>query len=211
MFESNLNSLDFFERFRADEPDAQVALWKYGREHFIKLYRYMGFTDDEANDLWSETYVNLLETKCATYNSTKAPFRIWLKVVAKRAGLYRLRERAQHPEISLDACLDIPSNEIFVEENRSGKSKSQIRVRRATASLRQNDQTILWERFVEKLTFDLIAEQFGISESAARMRVSRGLERLRQKLERLCSRELPRRTKRTRRGNPPRAAPARNY
>jgi RNA polymerase sigma-70 factor (ECF subfamily) len=209
MVDAHLNFVDFFERFSAGEDDALLALWEYALKHFIPHYRSMKFTREEAEDLCSETYIKLVETKCATYNATKAPFPIWLKVVAKRAGLYRLRERARHPEISLDACLDIPSNELFVEEDMSGKSKSQIRVRRAAASLSQNDQTIIWDRFVEKLTFDLIAERLGISESAARMRASRGLNRLRQKLERF-PRELPGRTRRTRRGNPPRAAPTRN-
>lgn len=195
MLDTTLNSPDFITRFRAGDHHAQVGLWVYGRNSFIKLYRYMGFTREEADDLWSETYINLLETKCATYNPKKAPFPLWLKVVARRTGLYRLRERARHPEISLDACLDIPSNEIFVEENMSGGSDSQIRVTRATASLRKNDRTIIWERFVDQLPFDVIAESHGITQSAARMRTSRGLHRLRQRLERLCSSELPRRTR----------------
>jgi RNA polymerase sigma factor (sigma-70 family) len=208
MFDINLDSPDFIEYFSAGDHDAWVALWEYGRKRFIPLFRHMGFSNDDANDLWSEIYINLIETKCVTYHAGKAPFPTWLKVVVKRAGYYRLRERARHPEIPLDARLDLPCDDIFAEKNMSGRSESQIQVRRAAASLSKNDRTIIWDRIVEKQGFDLIVERHGISESTARMRVSRGLDRLRQKLERLCSRELPRRTKRTRRGNPPRAAPA---
>jgi DNA-directed RNA polymerase specialized sigma24 family protein len=110
----------------------------------------MGFSDDDANDLWSEIYINLIETKCVTYHAGKGLFPIWLKVVVKRAAYYRLRERARHPEIPLDDRLDMPCDDIFAEKNMSGRSKSQIQVRRATASLSKNDRTIIWDRIVEK-------------------------------------------------------------
>jgi RNA polymerase sigma factor (sigma-70 family) len=213
MFDVTINSPDFVECIKAEEHKARVILWEYCRLRFIKFYQHLGFTIDEAEDICSETYVKLLQTKCATYNPNKGPFPVWLRVVGKRAGLYRLRQRRKlaKREISLDACLDIPAKDIFVEENMSGWSESQIQVRRATASLRQNDRTIIWDRFVEKLTFDLIADKHGISESVARMRAFRARQRLRQTLERLSAHELPRRTRRIRRRDPPRVGPTGDY
>lgn len=185
----------------------EVILWEYGRGRFIKLFRYLGFTDDEAADLWTETYINLLISKCETYNPEKAPFTIWLRVVVKRVGLYHLRRRRRYSETSLEFCFHIPCDEVFPEKNMSGELEPEIWVNTA-ALLKSTDRLIIWERVVDRLSFDLLAESRGITPRAARMRFSRALARLRRAVEGLHPGELRRRTKRFRRRYSPRVAAA---
>jgi RNA polymerase sigma factor (sigma-70 family) len=207
MLEELLDRDDFAERFLAGDKDACEILWRYGIKHFIPYYCWLGFQYVEAEDLWSETYLDLCEHKCPSYDPSRGPFRPWFRMVAKRVGLYELRQRRRAPHISLDECEDIPSPDNRNEEKESGKSELVILVERARELLNEQQRSIISQRFDEDLSIDLIAEGRRISKPAASMRVWRGLQKLRQILEGLNCCELSRRRKKPGRRNPRRATP----
>jgi RNA polymerase sigma factor (sigma-70 family) len=196
MFDSILNSNNLHEGLRSGLDEAYVILWREGFKFLIPCYKALGFVD-EAEDLWSDTFIKLRERRYSTYNPQKSPFECWLKIVARSVAYDLMRKRERGREI-IEARLNLQCAEIGPDEKGSGSLELRKLVRRAEASLRPNDRIILSLRVIEGLSFELIAEKLGISESAAAMRAFRALERLWIEMERLSPRELPRRIKRPR-------------
>jgi RNA polymerase sigma factor (sigma-70 family) len=205
MANPTLDDADFIYRFRTGDNDAIAALHEYGIKHFIPHFCWIGFSYVDAQDLWSETQLDLLKRKCPSYDPSQGPFRPWLRKVAKRVALYKLRQRKRHPHISLAECENMRNPDNHPEEEKSGKSEVTIKLERARELLSESDRSIISQRFDEGLSIDLIAEGHNISQPAARMRLWRAVQKLRQILEGLISGELPRRRKAIRRRNPRRA------
>jgi RNA polymerase sigma factor (sigma-70 family) len=194
-------------RLKAGDRDAQLVVWNYGIRHLIPWYISLKFSRAEAEDLWSATFLKQLATNFKTFDPELGAVTPWLKAVAKRAAFYKIRERRRRREVALEDCRDQANPEDTLGEMEGGQLGARRRVKRLLGPLSDTDRSCIFERFYEDLSFDLIAERHGISEVAARMRVSRALTRIRARVERLNSRELSRRTRQNRRANTRRAAP----
>jgi RNA polymerase sigma factor (sigma-70 family) len=171
----------------------------------------------EAEELWDKSVVKLFRGRFAKYDPNKSSLDWWVKNVARNVGVdeWRLRKRRQQrsldyislsetprseaAELSSETCAHIQGYCTCPEEKEGGKSELGSLVGTALSLLSKSDQNVLWKRSVDKLPFDVIAESFGISETAARMRVSRALKRIKVEIERLCPREQRRRIKGLRR------------
>jgi RNA polymerase sigma factor (sigma-70 family) len=191
-----LDRNDFIDLFRAGDEEASIALWEYGVEHYIPINRYLDFPDTDEEDIWTEVYVDFYETKCPTYDKSKGSFKWWARIVVKRAGWYKLRERQPFSHVSLEEYGEIPGLEKTDYEKISGKPESEARVKRAIEQLSEKYRVALWQKFYEGLSVDLIAKNLGITQAAVRMRISRGLQKLREILKGLKPRELQGRRKR---------------
>ena len=202
MSDSILNSNSLHEGLRLGLDDAYVVLWREGFKFLAPYYRALGFVD-EAEDLWSDTFIKLRERRYSTYDPQKSPFECWLKIFARSVAYDLMRRRRRGREI-IEARLNLQLQcaEIGPDEKEGGSLELRKLVRRAEASLRPNDRIILSLRVIEGLSFELIAEKLGIPESAAAMRAFRALERLWIEMERLSPREFPRRIKRPRSRHP---------
>jgi RNA polymerase sigma-70 factor (ECF subfamily) len=196
---------DFIERYRAGDEEAEISLWKYGREHCIPFLCDMGLSYADAQDIWYEAYFNFFESKCPTFDPTKGLFVVWLRTVIKNLARYELRKRRRFPHEPLDEAKQLTDNSRA--QKRGGDSEMVLLAERARELLGKSHERVISLRFDEDLSFSLIAERLGISESAARMRVSRGLQKLRLISRGLKSGELPRQRNRIRRTNPHRATP----
>lgn len=102
VLDENMKSEFFGNSIEAGNRDAYLIVWNYGRRQFIPWYRSLKLSRAEAEDLWSDTFLELLETNCKTFNPKLGPFALWLKTVAKTAGFYGLRKRRDHREVSLE-------------------------------------------------------------------------------------------------------------
>lgn len=199
-------SNDFIARYRAGEEEAILALWEYGKKHYIPLLCSWGFSYADSQDIWYETHFNFFESKCPTFDPCIAPFGAWLRTVVKNVARYELRKRKHFPHEPFDDCEDLSSLRPGTQKE-GGKSDLMLLVERAREELGKSHEIVIGLRFDEGLPFGLIAETLRISESAARMRVSRGLQQLRLISRGLNSGELPRRRKRIRRTNSRRTPP----
>lgn len=197
----------FGSRLKAGDRDAQSVVWNYGIRHLIPWYISLKFSREEAEDLWSATFLRQFEANFKTFDPELGAVTPWLKAVAKRAAFYKIRERKQRREVGLEECRDQANPEDRLGEMEGGQLGARQKVKRLLGPLSDKDRSYIFERFYEDLSFDLIAERNGISEVTARMRVSRALTRIRARVERLNSRELSRRTRKNRRANTSRATP----
>lgn len=202
-----LDAPAFLERLRSGDHEAYEKLWRAGSELLTPCYNALGFIND-AEDLWSETFIKLWQTKCSQYDPQKSGFARWVKIVGKRVALDRLRRQRRWREIQLAACEVLICSETNADEKVGGSSELQLLVRSAKAALSRDDRTIISLRVEEGLPYDLIAEKLKVSKSTARMRLSRALDRLWGEMERLSPRELPKRIGRLKQRHPRRAIPA---
>lgn len=193
-------SNDFFERYRAGNEEATITLWEYGKKHLIPFLCSLGFSYADAQDIWYETHFTFFEGKCPTYDPSRAPFGAWLRTVVKNVARYELRKRKHFPHEPFDECEELLIPKPSAQKE-GGKSDLMLLVERAREELGKTHEIVIGLRFDEGLPFGLIAETLRISESAARMRVSRGIQQLRLISKGLKSGELPRRRKRIRRTN----------
>ena len=191
MFKDILNSKEFFENLCAGVPDSYQVVREYCRLKFRTLYAKWRVSY-LSEDLISGTIVKLFQTKCSDYDPTKGSFTTWLWTVAENDAISTLRHESficsefDAQVKDLESIEDIKSlKEIEAKafgqpeekEDDSGASPLRQLLQRALPSLHENDQFIIKQRFQHGLPFDLIADEWGIKESAARMRVSRALKR----------------------------------
>ncbi len=199
MFKDILNSKEFFEELRVGNPNSYEVVREYCRLKFRTLYakRRLSYLSE---DLISGTIVKLFQTRCSDYDPRKGCFTTWLRTVAKNDAISTLRHESficaefDTQVKDIESIEDIEAikkieGKLFSEpeekEDDSGASPLKRLIERALPSLSKDDQLILKLRFQHGLPFDLIADELGIKESAARMRVSRAVERLRNAIERL--------------------------
>lgn len=187
-----LNSSSFHEGLRLGLDDAYLTLWHEGLKRLTRFYIARGFVN-EAEDLWSETHMKLRRTRCSTFDPAKGSFEGWLYTVGKNVANDLMRKRES--SVSIDDCIGLATSDSN-EKEEGGLRYLEVLVKRAEKLLRPDDRTILSLRIVEELSYDSISKELGISVPAVTKRVSRAVERLWIEMERLSTRELPRRNRR---------------
>lgn len=134
-----------------------------------------------ARDLWAETWARAYESRSRFRGSTQAEREGWVmgigrKVLAsyyKRGAVHRRamsRLELERPPLT-DADLERLEREAGLELLRS-------ELARALADIPGPQQEALRLRVVEGLDYPEVARRMGVSEEAARARVSRGLRAL---------------------------------
>ena len=186
---------DFIDRFRAGDDDALIALWEYSVMHLFRIIHYLQLPDLDAEDLLMKVYLDWCERKCPSYDKSKGPFKRWARVVVKRAGLNKLKERRLFRHVSLEEYKEIASPENLDCENISGERESEVPVKQAVEQLSETYRVPLSLRYYEGLPIDVIAEKLSITQPAVRVRISRGLQKLREILKGSKPRELQGRRK----------------
>lgn len=197
MSDSTLNSHQFHEELRLGLDEAYVKLWQDGIKCLMGYYITHGFVE-EAEDLWSETCLKLYRTRCSSFNPAKGSFEGWLFTVGKNIAVDLARQRKEEREstIPIDDWRPptLPNSD---EEEIGGSRYLKVLVKRAEALLSTDDRTILLRRVVQRWSYDWISEELGISIPNVTKRVSRALDRLWTQMERLSTRELPQRVRRS--------------
>lgn len=118
-----------------------------------------------------------------------APFKPWLYRVAINAARSHHRRPARR-ETGMD---DTPEPTASVDgsgvrappaaDESLERRREQEAVQEALATLGEEDREVLVLRFVEDFSYEQMAEVLGIREASLRMRVHRGLQRLKDALE----------------------------
>ncbi len=162
------------EAARADARHFELLYDRYAD----RLYRYAlsrtGSTT-EADDIVSETVLAALE-KLGQFDPQRGAFRSWLftiatrKIADQRRGhrrFWRAINRRWRPDPPAASALDF----VLQEEDR-------VRVHRAVERLSEANREVVTLRFVAELPIAAIANTLGISEGAAKMRLSRAMRQL---------------------------------
>ena len=158
------------ERARAGDAEAVGALFRrYGGTLYRLAYRLLGSRED-AEDVVQDVFVGL-RVSLSRYESRGA-FSAWLRRVAARVALMRLRadRRRPHPAADPEDARDDPDLAL------------RLTVERALDTLPEPLRAVLVLRMVEGYAHEEIAAALGITVGASKVRLHRATRRLQQVL-----------------------------
>lgn len=166
----------------AGDADAfGLLVTRYQRPIYNLMLRATGAADAAA-DLAQETFIRAYEN--LERFRPGARFFSWLYSIGVNRARDWLRERGRHREVALEhpdapaADPDAPDQQVALAERLDGQ-----RVLRIVESLPLEHREALLLRYHEDLPLREVAETLNISLSAAKMRVHRALDLVRQRLE----------------------------
>ncbi len=163
------------DALRRGDAEALAAVY---REHAGGLLRTLrGFLGEEAEaeDVLHDVFVGLPEA-LRRYED-RGVFGAWLRRVALRVALQRLRTRRRRGEVGLGPTV-APSARAEAEA-----LPARLLVEQALATLPEGLRTVVVLRELEGWTHREIAEFLGIREGAVMTRHCRAMKRLRRELE----------------------------
>jgi RNA polymerase sigma-70 factor (ECF subfamily) len=150
---------DALERFRVHEPHVRRIV--------------LGIVKDpaRADDVIQETYVVALSSGQAVRDPRR-----WLARVARNFALLSLRREGRRARNERDAAQTAAAGPV---DEALADAEARLRVFRALRRLPAIDRHLLSLRYAEKVNFLDIGSRVGLSPEAARSRVRRALEALR--------------------------------
>jgi RNA polymerase sigma-70 factor (ECF subfamily) len=171
------------EQITAEEAEIEAA--RGNPNKFAPLYnryyaRILGFvyqrveTKDDAYDITAQTFIAALEN-IGKYKSQGVPFSAWLFRIACNE-LNRFYKKAKvRKAINID---DTQVAEVLGELGEENSAVTDERLMKAIQQLDEEEIQLLEMRFFDKQPFKEVCEILNISETAAKARVYRLLEKL---------------------------------
>ncbi|HEY9226804.1 MAG TPA: sigma-70 family RNA polymerase sigma factor [Gemmatimonadaceae bacterium] len=158
-----------------DDAALRVIFDRYAATLHRCAFRLLGSSDD-ADDVVQDVFVGL-RAALKRYDEL-GKFESWLKRVAVRAALMRLRSDRRRESAALGAPIAASS---FPDRD----PKLQDTLAAAVAGLAPALRTVFVLRMIEDYSHDEIADVLGISTSACKVRLHRALRQLRPLLSHL--------------------------
>jgi len=150
------------------------------RRHYDAVFRYCVhrlFDRHTAEDITSQVFLRVVE-KFHRFEGDEKQFRGWLFVIATNFINEHLRKAAVNKKAE-NYLKENPQNHNNDIEDKAAKLES---LKNAIHSLKPKYQTIITLHYFEKMKFDDIAETLGTSPATVRSQLSRGVEKLRKKM-----------------------------
>lgn len=171
------------EQIVAEEAEIEAARGNPAK--FAPLYnryyqRILGFiyqrveSKEDAYDITAQTFIAALEN-LGKYRSQGVPFSAWLFRIAVNELNRFYRKSKVRQAISID---DTQVSDVLQELGEETTADTDSRLMKAVQQLDQEEIQLLEMRFFEKRPFKEVCDILGISETAAKARVYRLLERL---------------------------------
>lgn len=162
------------ERTRAGEPDALAALYeRYARPIIGLAYRITGSMED-AEDVLHDVFLGLPET-LHRYEE-RGNFEGWLKRVAARVALTRIRTRSRRREVAMTPLAE-PATEAS-----DNAVANQAALEQAIAALPDNLRVVFVLKEIEGYSHAEIASLLGIKTGTSEVRLCRAVKKLRKLL-----------------------------
>lgn len=171
------------EQITAEEAEIDAARGNPAK--FAPLYnryyaRILGFvyqrveTKDDAYDITAQTFIAALEN-IGKYKSLGVPFSAWLFRIALNELSSYYRKSKVRQSINID---DTQVVDVLTELGEENSATTDARLMKAMQQLEPSEIQLLEMRFFDKRPFKEVCEVLNISETAAKARVYRLLERL---------------------------------
>lgn len=171
------------EQIVAEEAEIEAA--RKNPAKFAPLYnryyaRILGFvyqrveTKDDAYDITAQTFIAALEN-IGKYKSQGVPFSAWLFRIALNELSRTYRKAKVRQAISID---DTQVADVLEEMGEENSAVTDERLMKAIQELEPEEIQLLEMRFFDKRPFKEVCEVLNISETAAKARVYRLLEKL---------------------------------
>ena len=171
------------EQIAAEEAEIEAARGNPAK--FAPLYnryyaRILGFvyqrvnSKEDAYDVTAQTFIAALEN-LGKYRSQGVPFSAWLfRIAINELNRFYRRSKVRQA-ISID---DTQVSEVLQELGEETTADTDSRLMKAVQQLEPEEIQLLEMRFFEKRPFKELCDILGITETAAKARVYRLLERL---------------------------------
>jgi RNA polymerase sigma-70 factor (ECF subfamily) len=160
------------------DVNAYALLVKRYQKPIYNLMLRMTGSEQDAVDLTQEAFVRAYE-KLEKFNPS-APFFPWLYTMGLNLARDFLRRARRHPIEPYESENSLPV-ELGPDEALSEQLDAQ-QVMEGLQTLSVDDREALLLRFHEGLSMSEVAQALGLSLSAAKMRIHRGLSKLRKVL-----------------------------
>jgi RNA polymerase sigma-70 factor (ECF subfamily) len=170
---------------RAREVDID-ELYARHREPVLRWFLRRAGDPETALDLWAETFAQALASRGRFRGESEGELAGWLYGIAKhQLWVYHRRGRAEQRALQRLGLQRPAADSTLLEEieQRVGLQMLHSELSAALAELSQPVRVAVELRVVRELPCPELANRLGISEPAARARVSRGLSTLADALE----------------------------
>ncbi len=170
------------------------GLYARHREPLLRWFLRRAGDPETALDLWAETFAQALASRGRFRGGSEEELAGWLYGIAKRQlWVYHRRGRAEQRALQRLGLQRPAADSGLLEEieQRAGLQMLRSELGVALAELSQPVRVAVELRVVGELPYPELANRLGISEPAARARVSRGLTALADALEPLNAEEAP--------------------
>ena len=169
------------DRLRRGDLHALEGLFtRHSRAVYGFFYRTTG-SRAVAEDLAQDVFLRILRYR-ASFRSGR-PFRVWMYGIARNV-LADHRSRAT-PETAFDELVDEPVSAGPLAQERLERNESRELVRRALARLGEADRDLLTLSRFQDLKHAELAELFGCTKGAVKVRLHRAVKRLAAEIETL--------------------------
>lgn len=150
------------------------------RRYYDAVFKYCVhrlFDRHQAEDITSQVFLRVVE-KFNSFRGSEKQFRGWLYVIATNFINEHLRKAAIQKKAQ-NYLNENPNNRNNDIEDKAAKLES---LKKAILSLKPKYQTIITLYYFEKMKYEQIGEVVGVSAATVRSQLSRGVEKLRKKM-----------------------------
>ena len=160
-----------------DSGDQECLEELYRRYHQkVRLYCYTILKDKEtAEDITQDTFVRMVDRLSTLRNSDT--FVSWLFRIARNLSLNYLQSKSKTKAERIEETLNL-SDEIIDTEELEAKEHRIALMEILIDELPDEDRTMLKLKYLDKAGLKDIQEQFALSESAVKMRLSRARKKV---------------------------------
>lgn len=173
-------------RRAAAEPTAFADVYSTRSENLLVFFVRRTFDVDTARDLTAETFAQAFQHRRRFRGRTDAEAEGWLYGIARRKLSRYMRKGTVERRAIERLGVRIPTvseddHERIIEL--AGLAEMRGRVATAFSDLSASERDVLRLRVIDERPYREVAETLGVSEQAARARVSRALRRLADAVE----------------------------
>jgi RNA polymerase sigma-70 factor, ECF subfamily len=168
---------------KAKQGDARAfeqLVERYQRPLYLCIVR-MVFQHDDTDELVQETFVRIYQN--LNRFDHHYPFYPWARRIAMNLTLNYLKSRSSRKSASLEGAVAIPNGNPEADPlHRAEQNELQSGVKKALASLPEEQRMVFILRTREEMSYDEIAEALQISPGTVMSRLNRARARLKELL-----------------------------
>jgi RNA polymerase sigma factor (sigma-70 family) len=167
------------------DPEGFVPFYRQEGEAVLLFLTRRTLDGEVALDLTAETFAQAWRGWPRVREDSREEMRAWLFTIARRQlGHYLRRGEAQRTAVRRLGIRTPHAHEddLAAIEHAAGLGDVRVGLKLQLGLLSDEQRDALHLRVVEEMPYDEVARRLGVSEQAARARVSRGLRRLQHAL-----------------------------
>jgi len=181
--EIHMSQQDWMLMHRVASGDDQAVAELYDRFGSLvyKVARQFLPSQVEAEDAVQEVFVRLWQT-ADRYDPRRAKLVTWVMLIARRHLIDRIRRSAVRPGASAfegDVASQAPDN---VPDRQSLDDERSVKLRRRIAELPELQRIVIERAYLQGYTLREVSEQLNAPLGTVKSALSRGLERLRERV-----------------------------